>query len=198
MTERKPNRAIVSGICGGGWGEIASLTWPTVIAYAEKHGVAFVQHEVDQFHRPAAWLKLLYMAQCFSVAGIEEVLWMDADVVVVDDTKNIFHEVPPDAVQAMCFRDGHWNSGVWLLRRTGLSILVEAAMRDSCIFHNWWEQQAVNEIISERDVSTHNLREEWNAWKQSENVLPRFFHACGAQSFGERISLIRNAMERSR
>jgi len=194
------SRAIVSGICGDEWGQVASVTWPTVEKYADRHGIAFFRHRVDRFHRPGSWLKLLHMAQCFSLDGIEEVLWIDADVAVIDTSRNIFDEVPESATQAMCYRNispPHWNAGVWLLRRRGLSVLVEAAMRDSCVGHDWWEQQAVNEIISERNIATHVLPEEWNAWTGS-SVRPRFFHACGIKAVHDRVSALKSWLAESR
>jgi len=184
-------RAIISGISGDGWQEIADLTWPAMAEYARRHNVAFTPYYGrGDFSRPASWRKLIYIADCFAVA--DEVLWLDADVAVVDHLVNVFDEVPADAHVAMAYLAGtHWNCGVWLLRRPSLPMIMRAAMHDHCITHPWWEQQAVNEIIANHGVTPHRLGEEWNTWTGSSGVTPRFFHACGVTDRPSRLSLLK-------
>jgi hypothetical protein len=187
-------RVIVSGISGDGWQDIADLTWPAMEAYGRTYGIPFASYCGNgKFSRPEAWRKLIYVADAFAGTDVDEVLWLDADIAIVDSTKNIFDEVPRCVPLAMAFLDGsppHWNTGVWLLRKPCLPILVEAAMRDHCISHRWWEQQAVIEIIEEFNVPTHRLGEEWNHWVDSpKDISPRFRHACGPV---DKISLLRS------
>lgn len=184
-------RVIASGYSGDSWKEIADLTWPVMEAYGKTFGIPFSGYTGrGEFGRPEAWRKLIYIADCF--ATFDEVLWLDADVAIVDSTKNIFDEFPPREFQAMAFLSGdpdHWNTGVWLIRKQMLPVLMEAAMQDHCIHHNWWEQKAVIELTDKFRIPTRRLGEEWNCWTGSpEEITPRFRHACGPV---DKISLIK-------
>jgi len=185
-------RVIASGCSCDGWKDIASLTWPAMEEYGKTFGIPFASYTAKgPLLRPESWRKLIYIADCF--AGADEVLWLDADVAIVDQTRNIFDEFPAGASQAMAFLDGsppHWNCGVWLIRKQMLPVLMEVAMQDHCVNHHWWEQKAVNELTERLKIPTHRLGEEWNHWTGSpRGISPRFRHACGS---GEKASLLRN------
>jgi len=189
-------RAVVSGHCGREeWAEIASVTWPLMRSYAQRHGLGFHEYVYNtQAGRPASWKKLICIAA--AMVHADEVLWLDADVVVVDQSLSIFDAVSlGECIQAMCRLTDtngveHHNAGVWVLRREMLPFLMTAAMDDSCIHHPWWEQQAIRNLIDH--IPTLDLPHEWNVWAGTDpSVVPRFRHACGLHGPGQQLEAVR-------
>lgn len=188
-------RAIVSGHCGGEWADIASVTWPLMQSYAQRHGLEF-HGCVYKSHgyRPASWKKLVSIAS--AMVHADEVLWLDADVVIVDQSLSIFDAIDlGECIQAMCRLSDysgveHHNAGVWVLRREMLPFLMTAAMDDSCIHHPWWEQQAIRNLIDH--IPTIDLPHEWNVWTGADpSVVPRFRHACGLHGPGQQLEAVK-------
>lgn len=188
-------RVILSSCAGHQWDEISAITWPRMQAFARKHGHDFRSSGLPAgINRSASWLKLVRIAE--ALADFEEVLWLDADVVVIDDSADMI--VPPEFSQAVVqhvFSEGSVpNAGVWLVRRRMLGVLIEIAMSDKHVSHRWWEQAALIEKMgytpdsaychqharTELADATFLLNEEWNCWVGSQrHVRPRFMHACG-------------------
>lgn len=188
---------IVTGWQGDDWRPIADLTVPRMQAYAEKHGHEFDVFEFDdEVARPVSWKKLYAIAQAFETA--EQVLWLDADVLVVDDSEDICAAVPCGKRHAMvrhATTEGDVpNAGVWVLDRAMLGPIVACAMDDRFVNHKWWEQAALlsrlgfgitdgqcrHTITTPLYQQTHWLDESWNVWRGSPaTVRPRFVHACG-------------------
>ncbi len=83
----------------------------------------------------------------------EEVLWLDADVAIVDASEDLADSVRPGAYQAMAemrFEDRTWvNAGVWHLRADERTDRFLQAVWDSTeyIDHVWWENAAVLELL---------------------------------------------------
>jgi hypothetical protein len=174
-------RAVVSGHTGNEWRDIAALTFPGFADYANRHGASFISFDpIADCGRPPAWSKLVAIAEAF--ADHDEVLWLDADVLIVDGSESLFDAVPGWADQALVEHPNptHMNTGVWLLRRRMIPVVTLACMRDELIHHRWWEQAAINEITLERKIPTHVLGGEWNRWHgDTSDTPPRFLHACG-------------------
>jgi len=185
-------RAIVSGVSGDEWIELAGTTWPRMAAYAESVGATWLGLPLDFCKRPKAWGKLVLIAE--ALVDHDEVLWLDADVSTSLATKDIFRHFPPGPAVAMCrigepCRIVHLNSGVMIVRRSFLPWLVRASMEDDCILHPWWEQEAINRFDRDGLISVHELSEEWNFWEgSSASVKPQFLHACGIREQSKRLS----------
>lgn len=204
-------RTVVSAYYGDHFRPVASLTWPEIDSFARRHGHGFLPIQFrGPFGRPPAWLKLAAVARAFEKT--DEVLWIDADVLIVDQSLDI--EVPQSYWQAMVEHttaEGHVpNTGVWLLRREMIGVLVAVAMRDSLIDHRWWEQAAIMHEMGYgvesvpcgrvRDSmlyeNTMFLPEEWNAWVGSDPAIrPRFRHACGLHAPGQQLETIRSWLQ---
>lgn len=187
-------RIVVTGSTGAEWRALASVTYPGQAAYAVRHGAVFMDTIPRHGSRPPSWGKLVSIASC--LANYDEVLWLDADVVVHDATESIFEDFPSYQAQAACrlrcpSGKDHWNLGVWLLRRDMMPYLVEAAMRDDLVHHPWWEQAAMNEIADTTGPSFHPLNLSWNAWPGDCKGPVRFFHACGIKGTNEKVQALR-------
>lgn len=188
---------IVTGWCGEEWREIAAMTTPRMQDYAERHGHEFEWYEFGgDIPRAPSWKKLLAIAGELECA--EEVLWLDADVLIVDDSEDICSQIPSGKRQAMvrhATTEGDVpNAGVWFVSRSMLGTLMACAMDDRFANHKWWEQAALLSRMGFEEADgkcrhqtptplyqgTHWLDESWNAWKGSpSNVRARFVHACG-------------------
>lgn len=188
---------IVTGWQGDEWRPIADLTVPRMQDYAERHGHEFDCVEFDDdVARPVSWKKLVAVAHAFETS--EQVVWLDADVLIVDASEDICDHVSGGAWQAMVRHQTSEgdvpNAGVWFLDRSMLSTLMACAMDDRFVQHRWWEQAALlsrlgfgiadgqcrHDVTTPLYQRTRWLSESWNVWRGSPSaVRPRFVHACG-------------------
>jgi hypothetical protein len=138
-------------------------------------------------------MKLSYIAEM--LASHDEVLWLDADVLIEDESESVFDEFSSDErLHAMCLLEDneserHFNCGVWICRRGVIPMIVLAAMEDDLIDHKWWEQAAVARHLIE--FPPFVLSERWNHWSGSPaSIKPRFRHACLQRTAGEKAAEI--------
>lgn len=135
--------------------ELLDLTMPRFKIYADLHGYDLVTEPVAVCDRPAPWNKLPLLTELLET--YDEVLWLDADVVVLDCSKDLADEVSDEHIQAMVFHEllGNKdvqirtvpNSGVWLLRKPMLPWLDLAWNSTQFIDHAWWEQAAMISLL---------------------------------------------------
>lgn len=174
-------RVVISMATGGRWQKIADVTWPAMRRYSQSIGAIWCGYMAGwPTSRPEPWRKLCCIADTLAYA--DEVLWLDADVVVCGEPPNIFEEFDPECDQAMVMHPNpeHHNTGVWLLRRSMLPHLVSAAMQDEFVHHRWWEQAAIHRVMESMSIPTQTLPERWNCWSGSPaDIEPCFRHACG-------------------
>jgi hypothetical protein len=181
--------AVVSGWAGDEWKKIADATFPAMAAYAARHGADFLGGKLKQTGRPSSWSKLIAIADAIG-KGCDAVAWVDADVAVHDHAAWIFDlTYPMAAVRATCpSRGEHWCLGVWVVHRRALPVLMQAAMKDECIHHPWWEQAAINDLS---EGKFRHLHPSYNAWTGQMPEKVRFFHACGQRSVDEKLDALR-------
>jgi hypothetical protein len=110
---------------------------PTLEAYATKHGYQMVVEKEDAATDLSPdWQKIALLSRLLN--HTDEVLWIDPDAVILDNSEDLAGQVDPSAFQALV---RHWtdvgdvpDTGVWFLRgakaRAFLRTLVEAAQRD--------------------------------------------------------------------
>jgi len=170
--------------------ELLDIAMPTFERFAERHGYDIVVAELE-CPRPASWHKI--PALLAALDEYEQALWLDADVVIVDDSEDI--TVPGFKWQALVAhhtQDGEVpNCGVWLVRQPMRPWLERIwSMRDY-VNHAWWEQAAMCELLGYRGypltladpgelvARTAFLGKEWNPHRNDPEVVerPRFRHA---------------------
>jgi hypothetical protein len=191
---------------------MSDMTWPLMERYADRYGCAPRRYELTPryMRRPAAWAKLIAIAD--ALVEHDEVLWLDADVVVVDGSQDVFSDFAAGAAQALMQHKTEEgvvpNCGVWLVRREMVPFIVSAAMSDDLVFHRWWEQAAVLRLagfsVGEKCENveqtplyqkTHWLDEGWNSWAFTDAAVhKRFMHAC-AYTAMDRPIVVRNWVE---
>lgn len=188
---------IVTGSEGDEFLAIRQITWPRLRAYAEKHGMDFHQDDLPRRNdRPSSWKKLVLIAHGLSL--YDTVIWVDADVYVLNFLDDIMAGVPDDAWQAMARHQTNEgdvpNAGVWIVRRQMLAYIMAAAMSDNLINHPWWEQAAIHSMmgfefgengnVHVRDTplyqNTHWLDESFNVCRFTpRETKQNWLHACG-------------------
>lgn len=170
--------------------ELLNIAMPTFERFADRHGYDIVVAELDS-PRPASWHKI--PALLAALDDYEEALWIDADVVIVDDTEDL--NVPKFKWQALVAHhtgDGEVpNCGVWLVRQPMRPWLERIWKMTGYLNHPWWEQAAVCELLGYRGsplqlmdpgelvARTAFLGKEWNPHKNDSEEIdhPRFRHA---------------------
>ena len=175
---------------------LLALARPTFRAYAERHGYALHLHtEVLDSERPPPWTKVILLRRL--LADHDEVLWIDADALVVDPSRDLADEVPPDRFLAMVqHRYGDAlkpNTGVMLIRagEPARALLERVWDATDLIEHRWWENAAVLRLLGygldpprlERPTAfyagTHFLGNEWNSIRDDPAPRPRIRHYPG-------------------
>jgi hypothetical protein len=149
--------------------------------YAERHGYDLVIGSGDSEGRPLAWGKVLLLQRLLD--SYEEVLWLDSDMVIVDNDLDLASVVPETAFQAMALQqeyDGAIipNAGLWFVRARdeAREFLKEVwACERHIDGQGMWDNLAVLELLgytTERPYrltrpsrwteGTHYLAPEWN------------------------------------
>ncbi len=195
----KNRRAIAT--FGVGWQRsLLALALPTFRQYAERHGYDLHVMPCESDGRPPSWGKLPALRTL--LAHYEEVLWLDADTLIVDPSEDLAAGVPPEAVQALVAHSMDLgpspNVGVWLVRRGIEPYLSQAWAMERHIHHPWWEQAAIADLLgyrldgrrsdwpaaeTELQSRTHYLPQHWNVHRSNLPELlsrPRIVHAMGA------------------
>lgn len=170
--------------------ELLEIAMPTFERFAERHGYEVVVAEL-QSSRPPSWHKI--PALLAALDEYEEALWVDADVVIVDDSDDL--PVPKFKWQALVAHhtnDGEVpNCGVWLVRQPMRPVLEQIWKMGEFVNHAWWEQAAVCQLLGYRGcpltlaepgelvARTAFLGKEWNGHINDPEVVdhPRFRHA---------------------
>jgi len=166
---------------------VLELAVQTFRRYASRHGYDMVIGDGESFGRPPSWGKIPLLRRLLD--EYDEVLWIDSDAIVLDDSVDLSSLVPPDAYQAMAQNNlpqgGRLlNSGVWLLRgERAKEFLDHVWQLDKWTNHGWWEQRAVIELLGFDEeghvvapspwmVGTHWLDDEWNVLEWIEGLIP--------------------------
>lgn len=155
-------RALISfGI--GPHAELLEIAKPSFEAFAERHGYEIVIPQGVSGDRPISWLKIPILIE--SLKSYEEILWVDADMVIVDPSEDV--PVPPGYWQGLARHhttEGEIpNCGLWFLRQPMLPVLEMIWGMTDYISHGWWEQSAMLTLLGydpfERPVYLHEPTE---------------------------------------
>jgi hypothetical protein len=129
---------------------VLALVLPTFEVYARRHGFQMAVGDGACDGRPPAWGKVPLLRRLLD--DVDEVLWIDADAVILDDSVDLTSEVTPDAYQALVrhvTNDGEVpNTGVWFLRgQRGRDLLDAVWRREEYSHHEWWENAATMDLL---------------------------------------------------
>jgi hypothetical protein len=145
----------VKALCSIGSGPheaLLEISRPTFAAYAERHGYELITSTSSDPRRPPAWAKVPMLRE--ALGSYELVLWIDADAVIVDGSRDIADELEPDRFLALV-RHGELqvpNTGVMLWRAGPLAVdlLDRTWAAKRFIGHPWWENAALLDALGYR------------------------------------------------
>ncbi len=145
-------RAIVS-MGTGPQVALLRLARTTFAPYARRHGYALHLHtRVLDPGRPAPWSKVVALRRLLE--RYDELVWLDADTMVVDRSRDLAAELPADRMMGLVehrLRDGSVmpNTGVWVLRAGDetAAFLDEVWAQEDLVGHRWWENAAVCRLL---------------------------------------------------
>lgn len=199
--------AMVSG-CRN-FNDVAPLTWPNQQRYAQRHGYTAQEnsHLLDP-SRPPAWSKIraaqhmLDLPAASSTATATQqkqykcdwVLWLDADVVIMNSSIALESLIPADPnIHMVVTSDRRFtaNSGVWLLRNNDWS---RQFLSDWWNMKTWVRQKGLS-LSGDNDAFGHLVRQRlqldertWTAATAaaaaSTNAHIRMPARCNMNSFG--------------
>jgi hypothetical protein len=145
------SRAIASLGCGP-QERLLRVAERTLAPYAARHGYSLHLHTepVDRT-RPIPWSKVPILRDL--LARNEIVVWLDADLMVLDGRRDIADDLPADRLMAMVehhTKEGQMpNSGVWVLRGgdEAVALMDEIWAQDDLTDHRWWENAAICRLL---------------------------------------------------
>ena len=157
---------------------------PSFQAFADRHGYDLITTAEIGTERPYSWYKLPLLIGL--LAEYDEVLWLDADTVIVDGREDL--SVPDEAWQALVIHHTHEgiipNLGVWLVRRAMLPYLQRAWGMDEYCWHPWWENAAIMALMgydpvrpvkpgepTELSEHTYRLENSWNTTRVDHHAV---------------------------
>lgn len=155
---------------------------------------------------PPAWNKVVLVRRL--LAEYDLVVWIDADAVLVDLSKDIADELQPDKwlymVEHHFLHEGsHLNAGVFMVRagRTADRFFREVAALTPFRHHRWWEQAAILYLLGYDFWPTRKARitryspgvalidKRWNSIPPDQAEEPRIKHYPGLDNIS-RLELI--------
>jgi len=142
-------RAIVTyGV--GDHAKLLALSLPKFEHYASLHDYDLRVVPCESDGRPHAWGKIPALTMLLS--SYDEVLWLDADVLIVAPKEDVASLVPAACMQAMVVHVNKRgsvvpNTGVWLVRPDMVPYLRQAWNLTQRIHHAWWEQAAIIDLM---------------------------------------------------
>ncbi len=145
-------RKVVCTIAHGPHRELLEISRPGLEQFAGGNGYELVaiEHRVAP-ERPASWGKVVLLHQL--VQQYDLVLWIDADALFVDPTRDVASEIDPfrflHLVSHQIGPERIYNCGVMALRGGAVSrrFLERVWNQHDLVYHEWWENAAVLRLL---------------------------------------------------
>lgn len=209
------HRKVIASIGVGPHEELLAITRPSRVAYAARHGYDLVEETADLAPgRPASWGKVKLVTSLLNT--YQTVVWIDADAILVDHSRDIAADSPPSAKLWMVTHryDEHAipNMGVMVVHRSRWTTKMFDRIwnAEEFITHDWWENAAllhmlgynIDHTVGRVRSSVHNahvgeLPDCWNVIPQAQQVAPAIVHFPGFPSDTRRLALQRLARDPS-
>lgn len=143
---------VIASLGVGPQARLLAIAERSIGRYASIHGYELSLHTspVDA-SRPVPWSKVLILREL--AEKHELVLWLDADLVIVDCSTDIASELEEGRFLYLVehrTRDGRMpNSGVMLLRggEDTIAFLDEVYAQEDLVNHRWWENAAIARLL---------------------------------------------------
>jgi hypothetical protein len=212
-------RKVLCSLATGPHAALLDIARPSFEAYAERHGYDLVLSTTapaEAAGRPAAWGKIPFLRE--QLHAYDVVLWLDADVVIVDGEPDIATQLDDDRFLHLVThhfgRIANPNTGVmvWRACPEAHELLDRTWAEDATTDHPWWEQAAMLRVLG-YEVDPHPtcrlarpdrllsgvsfLPTTWNSIAQDPAPHPRFEHFAGVPH-ADRLADMADAAARAR
>jgi hypothetical protein len=187
VTDELATKRVLCTAASGPFAQLLAIGLPALRAYARKYRFDLMAvTRADAYGRPPAWGKVPIIYQLLDSYGV--VVWIDADAAIVDTSRNIADELAPGKDLYLVEHRGFTGDGELVTANTGVMMLRSGAwskrlletawaVREDLIYHRWWENAAMLELlgyrvdpqpsqherVTEWFVRTHLLDVEWNS-----------------------------------
>lgn len=203
-------KAIVS-VGSGPQRDLLRLTSRTFRPYAERHGYDLhLFANAPQDVRPPSWSRIELFRRLHSRYDL--LVWLDADLVIVDGRRDIATELPADRMLGLVQHETDEgtmpNAGVMLLRcgDETLGFLDDVWAQEDLVDHKWWENAAICRLLG-YDLDPVALRSptrlltdlttfidpRWNSIPDARARRPFIRHFPGYAT-GTRLALMRASL----
>lgn len=172
---------VIASLGAGPHEGLLRLALRTIGPYARRHGYDLDLHtEIVDPTRPASWSKVRIMREL--VTRYDFVVWLDADLVIVDPREDIAAQLAPDSffgiVEHRYGVNQAPNCGVMVFRGGERSerFLDEVWGLDTYVENPWWENAAICELLGygldpPRPLATTSWREQTTLMSPSWNWI---------------------------
>jgi hypothetical protein len=169
---------VIASLGAGPQASLLALARRTIEPYAQRHGYELhLRTQTPDCGRPAPWAKIQILRQL--VASYELVIWLDADLVIVDPREDIADELSKDKLLYLVeHRHRNWrmpNTGVMMLRGGQQSgeLLDSIWRQEHYIEHRWWENAAVCDLLG-YELDPPRPARETRLLHQTKFISPRW------------------------
>jgi hypothetical protein len=143
---------VIASLGAGPQSRLLTLASRSFKRYARRHGYELeLCREVLDASRPAPWSKIVLLRRLAESHDV--IVWLDADVVVVDTSCDIETELEADKALYLVehhTREGRMpNSGVMLMRGGAetIAFLDDVYAQEDLVEHRWWENAAICRLL---------------------------------------------------
>lgn len=171
---RRPR--VICTAATGPFTELLDINLPVLRAYAKRHRFDLVTVTDDTAcGRPAAWGKIPIILRL--LASYQVVVWLDADTIIVDPSRNIADELRPGKdlylVEHYHERGVTANTAVFMLRSGACAkcLPIRAWNRTDYLHHQWWENAAIMELLGYRVDPVPCVHERRTPWRDRTHFL---------------------------
>jgi hypothetical protein len=196
ITYFNKRRAIATFAKGPGlYRQMLEVSMPLFCRYGARHGYDVIADHTHTGNRPASWYKVP-MAKELLQGPYESVLWLDADLVIVDGREDLDELVYKDRIQGMvshhCGLGWVPNCGMWFMRRAILPLLDEVWSHEEHINHFWWEQAGMHACLGIDPAAPGAVEmSKWNEYYRRTNWLPYEWnvHPLDARGMPDKVKI---------
>lgn len=191
---------------------LLDISMPRFQVYADRHNYELQVGDGFSDGRPASWGKIPFLKNLLQT--YDEVLWMDADLLIVNGSEDLAVGIPATAAQAMVTHRvpsvGQVpNLGLWWVNRSVLPLLDLIWELEVFWNHVFWEQAACILLMgyalnpSQKNQSIFQLRKTkwsershelplmWNSHPLNVDPNPRILHCWTVKPIEHRVALMK-------
>jgi predicted O-methyltransferase YrrM len=153
--------AMVSLVVGSDYNKAVQKGVENKKLYCKKHGYDFICIEKSlDISRPIPWSKVLLLRKILKNANYKWVFWSDADSLIMNLGVKLEDFLDDDYNLIIAKDFNGINTGQFFLKNCpwSMQLLSDMYAHIECIYHPWWEQQALITEIEQHPELSRNIK----------------------------------------